>query len=80
MAQGQAVRIVDPVTHDAYVLVPAEEYDRLAGAPQRAADKPNPEIAHPMLRSQKSFWQDLPGLLMGRRNRGRWAAYYGEEL
>ena len=30
IAQGQPVRIIDPVTHDAYVLVRAEEYARLA--------------------------------------------------
>ena len=29
MAQGQPVRIIDPLTQDAYVLVRAEDYARL---------------------------------------------------
>jgi hypothetical protein len=79
MAQGQPVRIVDPLTHDAYVLVRAEEYARLAAAPQRLAGEPNPEIPPMILRSQQAFWRDLPGLLMNRRNHRKWAAYHGEE-
>ena len=79
MAQGQPVRIVDPLTHDAYVLVRAEEYARLAGAPQRPAGQPHPEIPPMILRSQQAFWRDLPGLLMDRRNHRKWAAYHGEE-
>jgi hypothetical protein len=38
MAQGQPVRIIDPLTHDACVLLPATEYKRLTGAPQRPAN------------------------------------------
>ena len=79
MAQGQPVQIIDPLTHDAYVLVRAEEYARLAGAPQRPAGQPHPEIAPLMLRSMQAFWRDLPELLKKRRNRGKWAAYHGEE-
>src|SRR5262245_14310483 len=75
MAQGQPVRIIDPVTHEAYVLVRAEQYERLAGAPHR----PNPEILPMVLRSQQAFWRDLPGLLMNRRNHRKWAAYHGED-
>jgi hypothetical protein len=79
IAQGQPVRIIDPLTHDAYVLVPAAEYERLAGAPQRPAGQPHPEIPPMILRSQEAFWRDLPGLLMDRRNHRKWAAYYGDE-
>jgi hypothetical protein len=79
MAQGQPVRIIDPVTHDAYVVVPAAEYERLAGAPPPPAGQPHPEIAPLMLRSQQAFWRDLPGLLMDRRNLRKWAAYHGED-
>jgi hypothetical protein len=79
MAQGQPVRIIDPETHDAYVVVPAAEYERLAGAPQHAAEAAHPEIAPLMLRSQQAFWRDLPGLLMDRRNHRKWAAYHGED-
>jgi len=79
MAQGQPVRIIDPLTHDAYVLVRAEEYARLAGTPQRPAHQPHPEIPPLLLRSQQAFWQDLPELLKDRWNRGKWAAYHGDE-
>jgi hypothetical protein len=79
MAQGEPVRIVDPVTHDTYVVVPAELYARLAGPLPRPAGLPPPAIAPQMLRSQQAFWRDLPELLRHRRNRGKWAAYHGEE-
>jgi hypothetical protein len=79
MAQGQPVRIIDPLTHDAYVLVRVAEYDHLAGAPQRPAGQPHPEILPMILRSQHAFWRDLPGLLMDRGNHRKWAAYHGEE-
>jgi hypothetical protein len=32
-----------------------------------------------VLRSQQAFWRDLPELLKKRRNRGKWAAYHGDE-
>ena len=79
MAQGQPVQIIDPLTHDAYVLVPAEVYARLAGAPQRPAGQPHPEISPMMLRSMQAFWRDLPELLEKRRNHKKWAAYHGDE-
>ncbi len=79
MAQGQPVRIIDPVTHDAFVLVRAEDYARLAERPQRPADEPHPDIPPGILRSQQAFWRDLPRLLMDRRNHRKWAAYHGEE-
>jgi hypothetical protein len=75
IAQGQPVRIIDPVTHDAYVLVRAEEYERLAAAP----GQPHPDIPPGILRSQQAFWRDLPRLLMHRRNHRKWAAYHGDE-
>jgi hypothetical protein len=30
-------------------------------------------------RSQEAFWRELPMLLKGRRTRGRWVAYHGDE-
>jgi hypothetical protein len=79
IAQGRPVRIVDPLTHDAYVLVRAEDYERLAEAPQRPLDQPSPEIKPMALRSMQAFWRDLPGLLMHRRNHRKWVAYHGDE-
>jgi hypothetical protein len=79
VAQGEPVQIVDPLTHDAYVLVRAEVYARLAGELPRPADRPNPAIPPLVLRSQQAFWHDLPELLKNKRNRGKWAAYHGGE-
>ena len=79
IAQGEPVRIIDPSTHDSYVLVQAEVYDRLAGVPLRPAEQPDPEIPPLMLRSQQAFWQDLPQLLKDERNHGKWVAYHGGE-
>ena len=79
IAQGEAVHIIDPLTQDAYVLLRAEEYERLAGVSPQPEDQPNPEIRPSMLRSQQAFWKDLPELLKTKRNRGKWAAYHGSE-
>jgi hypothetical protein len=79
MAQGQPVRIVDPSTHDAYVIVPAAQYERLVHSPPRAAGEPHPEIPPLLLRSQQAFWHDLPGLLTDRRNHRKWAAYHCDD-
>jgi hypothetical protein len=79
IAQGRPVRIVDPVTHDAYVLVRAEDYECLAELSHLSADRPNPEISPMMLRSMQAYWRHLPKLLMDRRNHRKWAAYHGDE-
>jgi hypothetical protein len=79
ISQGQPVQIIDPVTNDAYVLVRAEDYARLAEAPRRLTGQPHPQIPPMILRSQQAFWRDLPELLLDRRNRRRWAAYHGDE-
>ena len=79
VTQGEPVRIVDPLTHDAYVLVRAEVFARLSGELPRPVGQPNPEIPPLVLRSQQAFWHDLPELLKDKRNRGKWAAYHGGE-
>ena len=56
MAQGQPVRIIDPLTHDAFILVRAEDYERLAELSQRPLDRPNPGIRPMVLRSMQAFW------------------------
>jgi hypothetical protein len=78
-ARGEPVRIIDPSTHDAYVLVRAEVYERLSDESPRPVHHPIPEISPMVLRSQQAFWQDLPELLKKKRNRGKWAAYFGGE-
>jgi hypothetical protein len=79
VAHGEPVRIVDPVTHYAYVLVRADIYERLSGELPQPIGQPNPEIPPLVLRSQQAFWHDLPELLKNKRNRGKWAAYHGSE-
>jgi hypothetical protein len=80
VAQGEPVRIVDPLTQDAYVLVRAEVYERLSGElPPPELPPPNPKIPPGVLHSEQAFWQDLPELLKHKRNRGKWAAYHGSE-
>ena len=77
--EGRPVSIIDPLTHDAYVLIRAEDYERLGGAPPRPAARRTAEISPMRLRSMEAFWRDLPGLLETRRNRKKWAAYHGDE-
>lgn len=80
VAQGEPVRIVDETTHDAYVLVRAEVFERMAGVPQPPpAEEASSLIPPAMLRSQQGFWRDLPELLKNRRNHGKWVAYHGDE-
>jgi hypothetical protein len=75
LEQGEPVRVIDPSTHDAYVVVRAEVYERQAGTlPQPAADI-NTDVPPQLLSAARAFWRDLPELLKGRRYRGRWIAY-----
>ena len=79
MAQGEPVRIIDPITHDAYILVRADVYARLADVMEQRVTKPSSEIPPLVLQSQKAFWRDLPELLKVKRNHKDWAAYHGDE-
>lgn len=38
--QGEPVRVIDPSTQDAYVIVRAEVYERLTGVPERPVEEP----------------------------------------
>jgi hypothetical protein len=73
------VRVIDPSTHDAYVVVRAEVYERQAGTLPQPAEEINPDVPPQLLRAARAFWRDLPELLKGRRNRGLWVAYHGDE-
>jgi hypothetical protein len=79
VAEGEAVRVVDPLTHDAYVVVRAEVFARMSSVPPRPQERAVSEIPPMILRSQQAFWHDLPELLKDKRNRGKWAAYHGAE-
>jgi hypothetical protein len=76
---GAPVRILDPVTHDAYLLVREEVFERMAGVRPTPEHEPPANIDPRMLRSMQAFWRDLPGLLRDRRHKGKWAAYCGDE-
>ena len=76
-AGGNPVRLEDPVTHTAYVLLRAEEYDRLK--PELRRENPPPEqIPDGIRRSKEAFLRDLPGLLARKRLVGRWVLYNGD--
>jgi hypothetical protein len=77
-AGDQPVLIEDPETHQAYVLVRADIYDRVR---DRLAPRPAPDLEVPegIRRSQEAFFRDLPELLKDRRLRGKYVAYHGDE-
>jgi hypothetical protein len=61
--QGEAVRVVDPTTHDAYVFVRAEVFEQLTGVLPTLTHEPPPDIDPLTLRSMQAFWRELPELL-----------------
>jgi hypothetical protein len=78
VAQGGPVRLVDETTHDAYVLVRAEVYERLSGAMPPATHESPAGIEPLMLRSMQAFWRDLPELLKLKSKKKQWVAYQGD--
>jgi hypothetical protein len=77
-AGNDPVRIEDPETHSAYVLLKAEVYDRikpLIGSSAPAMD----QVPEGIRRSKEAFLRDLPGLLTRKRRRGRWVLYHGND-
>jgi hypothetical protein len=77
-AGEQPVRIEDPETHQAYVLIRAEDYERV-----RDLLEPKPildlEIPEGIRKSQEAFFRDLPQLLQDRKLRGKFVAYHRDE-
>jgi hypothetical protein len=78
------VRIEDPETRAAYVLLKAEVYERfkpLVESKDEVEPESNIDAAIPegILRSQDAFFRDLPELLKDKRLRGRWIGYHGDE-
>jgi hypothetical protein len=74
--QGEPLRLVDPSTQRAYVLLPAEDFERLQPSP---VAEPTIDMAPGIRRSKDAFLRDLPSLLADRRNVGLWTAYHGTE-
>src|SRR5437588_8594996 len=77
--QGEPVRVRDPDSQDAYVVVRAEVYDRLGGPLARPGADPAAGIDPRLLRSMQAFWRDLPQLQRDPRTRGKWVAYDGDQ-
>jgi hypothetical protein len=76
-AGDQPVRIEDPETQRAYMLIRADLYERVRDIlePKSALDVGVPEGIR---RSQEAFWRDLPHLLSQRKLRGQWVCYHGD--
>ena len=65
------VRIEDPETHSAYVLLKAEVYERIV--PRLVGEDASTEqIPEGIRRSKEAFLRDLPDLLTRKRWHGRW--------
>ncbi len=77
--RGESVRVVDPATRETYLLIREEVFSRQSDVRLPPSHDPPPDIDPRLLRCMKAFWRDLPELLQDRRNRGKWAAYHGDE-
>lgn len=81
--RGKPVDVVDPTTHERYVLLARELYERVLEVLEReagpeAADVA-PAIAPGILRSQQAFWRELPQLLTQKKLLRKWVCYHGDE-
>jgi hypothetical protein len=81
--QGKPIDVVDPATHQRYVLIACEQYERVRALLEQGTGQESPAAAEGIppgiLRSQQAFWRDLPELLQNKRNRGKWVCYHGDE-
>jgi hypothetical protein len=73
--QVGAIRIKDPETHAAYVIVKAEVYERMKPFLEDRHD----EVPEGIRRSQDAFFRDLPIFLQDEGLLGQCVAYCGDE-
>jgi len=73
--QAGAIRIEDPETHAAYVILKAEVYERM----KPFLENRNDGIPEGIRRSRDAFFRDLPELLKDESLLGQCVAYCGEE-
>jgi len=93
-AGDDLVRLEDPQTRQTYVLLKADDYERIRQVlgddwRQAASSRGTTEnatwrmeesnIPEGIRRSQEAFFRDLPELLKKRRLRGKWVAYHRDE-
>jgi len=79
VGQGEPVRVIDPTTQDAYIILRAELFEQFAPPPACPARETSPEIAPGIRRSQEALRRDLPQLLGDGGLVHQWAAYHGDE-
>jgi hypothetical protein len=74
-------RLVNPRTNEAYVLVPADEYERMRSALPAEPGAGGAEFDLPagIRRSQEALRHDLPQLLENKKLFHQWAAYHDDE-
>lgn len=81
--QQQPIKFVDPATHEQFVLLRWEQYERVRALLEEPADTTAPEppagMTPLMFRSQQAFWRDLPELLKLKSRKRRLVAYHGDE-
>ena len=79
VANGPPPIIVDRRTQTSYVLIPSEDYNRLAqhALPATiAAGTDIPEMSEGIRRAKAALRRDLPTLLASRQNRGKYVCYH----
>src|SRR5437763_1139040 len=88
-AGEEIVRLEDPQTRQTYILLKAEDYEKIsqvmddnqrqAAIPRETMGQEEANIPEGIRRSQEAFFRELPELLKDRRVRGKWVAYRGDE-
>lgn len=75
-----AAEVVDPQTGRSFVLVAREQYEKVRGVLEPAAELEVEAVVPAGIRcSQEAFWRDLPQLLTQKKLRGQWVCYRGDE-
>ncbi len=77
-AGDRPVRIEDPETHQDYVLIRADVYERVRDVIEPRSGE-QIHVPEGIRKSQEAFFRDLPELLKDRRLRGRYIVYHGNE-
>ena len=76
---GQPIELVDPQTHQIYVLIAREQFEQMKPLHKETPPPPTFEIPEGIRRSQTAMRRELPKLLENKKLRGQWVAYHGEE-
>ena len=77
-AGDDPVRIEDPETRTAYVLMKAEVYERIK-LPLASGRTATEQVPQGIRRSKEAFLRDLPGLLTRKKWHRRWVLYRDDE-